>query len=115
MLLGCPGVGVCLDGRFYALVRGLAVVLPDRYYTAVLCLPPADQAGAMTELHWQQVGAKEVMKHRQVLPDRLIDTHSVEHASFLPQPDGWRPCPGRSALGHVKRLGQVQLVDSQQV
>jgi hypothetical protein len=43
----------------------------------------------MTELDWQQVGAKEVMKDRQVLPDRLIDTHPIEHTSLLPQPARW--------------------------
>jgi len=82
MLLSFPGVGVCTDRRFDPLVGGQVVVLPDRHYAAVFGLPPADQAGAMTEPDWQQVGAEEVMKDRQVLPDRLIDAHPIDHTYF---------------------------------
>lgn len=100
-LLSFRGVGVSADCRFDALVGGLVVVFPDRDDPAVLSFPSADQAGAVTELDWQEVAPKEIMKHRQVLPDGLIDTHPVDHHLVTTAPS---PTVGRHVVRHPRQM-----------
>jgi hypothetical protein len=60
----------------------------------------------MAELDRQQAGAEEVMKDREVLPDRLIDTHPVEHTSLLPHHSrGQAPPAGPVPLAAEARVG----------